>query len=236
VQVRLHAIWSFEFLAAQDGSCAPPEREVTGKVLYRFAEHRDLPLLARLNRQLIQDERADNPMTLFQLEERMRRWLASQYRAVLFEEGSQTVGYAVVSIGRRGRPPAPILYRPRTASPRLRPRRRPPSARGSVAQGQLGHSGSPASQRVRSGLLAGDRVQRPRTNAEDFYVRPGALPCESRRRRSVARLASRQDCPLRLQTTPGSARAVCSQSPASPDEARIEGREATASRQRESAG
>jgi len=34
-------------------------------------------------------------MTLIQLEERMRRWLDSQYRAVLFEEGSQTVGYAL---------------------------------------------------------------------------------------------------------------------------------------------
>jgi predicted acetyltransferase len=71
------------------------EGEVTRKVIYRFAEHRDLALLARLNRQLIHDERADNPMTLIQLEERMRRWLASQYRAVLFEEGSQMVGYAL---------------------------------------------------------------------------------------------------------------------------------------------
>ncbi|HBZ68769.1 MAG TPA: GNAT family N-acetyltransferase [Deltaproteobacteria bacterium] len=62
---------------------------------WRFAEACDLPLLAKLNRVLIRDEGAQNPMTLPQLEERMRVWLGSPYRAVLFEEGSTTVGYAL---------------------------------------------------------------------------------------------------------------------------------------------
>ena len=62
---------------------------------YRFAEACDLPLLAQLNHELIRDEGADNPMTLAQLEERMRIWLSSQYRAVVFEEASATAGYAL---------------------------------------------------------------------------------------------------------------------------------------------
>jgi GNAT superfamily N-acetyltransferase len=64
-------------------------------VNYRFAETCDLSLLAQLNHELIRDEGADNPMTLTQLQERMRIWLSSQYRAVLFEEASATAGYAL---------------------------------------------------------------------------------------------------------------------------------------------
>lgn len=62
---------------------------------YRFAKACDLPLLAQLNDELVRDEGADNPMTLTQLQERMRGWLNAQYRAVLFEEASTTAGYAL---------------------------------------------------------------------------------------------------------------------------------------------
>lgn len=62
---------------------------------YRFAKACDLPLLAQLNYELVRDEGADNPMTLTQLQERMRGWLNAQYRAVLFEEASTTAGYAL---------------------------------------------------------------------------------------------------------------------------------------------
>jgi len=65
------------------------------KVKWRFATDCDLPLLAELNHQLINDEGADNPMTHAQLQDRMGGWLASQYQVVLFEVASQNVGYAL---------------------------------------------------------------------------------------------------------------------------------------------
>ena len=63
---------------------------------YRVATVDDAPLLADLNRQLIQDEAHRNPMTLDELEARMRGWLASgEYAAILFAEESAAVAYAL---------------------------------------------------------------------------------------------------------------------------------------------
>ena len=62
---------------------------------YRMATINDLSLLAELNRQLIQDEGHRNPMTLSDLAERMGGWLAGEYTAILFEEGSEWVAYAL---------------------------------------------------------------------------------------------------------------------------------------------
>ena len=61
----------------------------------RNASELDLDLLAELNQQLIEDERADNPMSLAELRERMRGWLASGYQAVVFELASEPVAYAL---------------------------------------------------------------------------------------------------------------------------------------------
>ena len=44
----------------------------------REAIAEDLPLLAELNRQLIQDQRSPNPMSVAELEERMRGWLVAE--------------------------------------------------------------------------------------------------------------------------------------------------------------
>jgi len=49
-------------------------------VFLRDASAADTPLLAQLNRQLIEDEGAANPMSLAELEARMREWLASAGR------------------------------------------------------------------------------------------------------------------------------------------------------------
>lgn len=62
---------------------------------FRPAKLGDCPLLARLNHQLIQDEGHRNPMTVAQLEERMRDWLADEYRAVIYEDGGEVVAYAL---------------------------------------------------------------------------------------------------------------------------------------------
>jgi GNAT superfamily N-acetyltransferase len=55
----------------------------------------DVPILARLNQQLIEDERHRNPMNLTELEIRMRSMLESDYRATLFEWESQVVAYGL---------------------------------------------------------------------------------------------------------------------------------------------
>jgi GNAT superfamily N-acetyltransferase len=62
---------------------------------FRAATLADAPTLAELNRQLIRDEGHRNRMTLPELEERMARWLAGEYRAVLFLDGGRVVGYAL---------------------------------------------------------------------------------------------------------------------------------------------
>jgi len=63
---------------------------------YRIATAQDCPALAELNHQLIRDEGHRNLMTVAQLEERMRGWLASgEYRAMLFEQEGQVVAYAL---------------------------------------------------------------------------------------------------------------------------------------------
>jgi GNAT superfamily N-acetyltransferase len=62
---------------------------------YRTAVENDLPLLARLNRQLIEDEGHPNPMSVAELESRMRAWLARAYTAVLFTRGDIVIGYAL---------------------------------------------------------------------------------------------------------------------------------------------
>lgn len=63
---------------------------------YRHATPEDGPLLAELNHQLIHDEGHGNPMTVPELEARMRGWLATgAYEGVVFEAESGVVAYAL---------------------------------------------------------------------------------------------------------------------------------------------
>src|SRR5690348_8034660 len=55
----------------------------------------DCALLAELNQHLIRDEGHRNTMTMPELEQRMRGWLQSEYSAILFEAGDETVAYAL---------------------------------------------------------------------------------------------------------------------------------------------
>jgi predicted acetyltransferase len=61
----------------------------------RTAGEGDLPLLAELNQQLIRDEGHTNPMSVAELESRMRAWLVRTYTAVLFLNEGAVVGYAL---------------------------------------------------------------------------------------------------------------------------------------------
>jgi predicted acetyltransferase len=62
---------------------------------YRRANLNDCALLAELNYQLIRDEGHRNKMTVPELEQRMRGWLQSKYSAIIFEDGRETVAYAL---------------------------------------------------------------------------------------------------------------------------------------------
>ncbi len=62
---------------------------------FRRATLGDCALLAELNHQLIRDEGHRNPMTVPELEQRMRGWLASGYTAALFETDGAVVAYAL---------------------------------------------------------------------------------------------------------------------------------------------
>ena len=62
---------------------------------FRAASLTDCAQLAELNHQLIQDEGHRNPMNVRELEERMKGWLAGEYRAVVFETEGEIVAYAL---------------------------------------------------------------------------------------------------------------------------------------------
>lgn len=71
------------------------EKSEAREMKLRHVSQGDIPLLAEMNCQLIQDEQAQNPMSLAELQQRMSNWLVSEYRAVIFEVASNPVAYAV---------------------------------------------------------------------------------------------------------------------------------------------
>jgi predicted acetyltransferase len=62
---------------------------------YRRATLSDCVRLAELNHQLIRDEGHRNRMTVPELEQRMKGWLASEYAAILFENDGEVVAYVL---------------------------------------------------------------------------------------------------------------------------------------------
>jgi len=64
-------------------------------VQFRPATTADFPALAKMNQALIQDEGHRNPMSLPELEERMKQWLNDEYQAIVFESESKTSGYCL---------------------------------------------------------------------------------------------------------------------------------------------
>ncbi|HLM68486.1 MAG TPA: GNAT family N-acetyltransferase [Longimicrobium sp.] len=66
---------------------------------YRNAVQADVPLLAEINRQLIEDEWEGTGMSMERLQQRMSRWLEDgDYHAILFMENGETVAYSLVSV------------------------------------------------------------------------------------------------------------------------------------------
>jgi predicted acetyltransferase len=64
-------------------------------LIFRLATLDDCALLAELNHQLIRDEGHRSKMTVPELEQRMKGWLAFEYAAVIFENGGEVVAYAL---------------------------------------------------------------------------------------------------------------------------------------------
>lgn len=64
-------------------------------ITYRYATPVDAPVLAPMNHRLIRDEGHRNPMSVAQLEGRMRGWLAGEFQVVIFEDQQTPVGYAL---------------------------------------------------------------------------------------------------------------------------------------------
>ena len=58
----------------------------------------DVAELTRMNRMLIEDEQADNNMSLPQLEHRMKAFLTGDYKAFFFDAIDKRVGYALVNM------------------------------------------------------------------------------------------------------------------------------------------
>lgn len=57
----------------------------------------DVKELAKLNKQLIDDEKSNNPMSIGELEERMAGFLTSDYSAYFFvDDEDNVIGYALV--------------------------------------------------------------------------------------------------------------------------------------------
>jgi GNAT superfamily N-acetyltransferase len=67
------------------------------KITARSVTEADLPLLAEMNRRLIEDEGSKNPMTMAELQQRMRAWWMEgrSLRLFLDEDEQSVVGYAV---------------------------------------------------------------------------------------------------------------------------------------------
>jgi len=60
----------------------------------------DLGILAVMNKQLIEDEQYDNPMSIDELKNRMEGFITSDYKAYLFKEQEIIRGYALVNHSR----------------------------------------------------------------------------------------------------------------------------------------
>lgn len=72
----------------------------------RQATLEDVPLLAAMNQQLIQDEGSRNPMGLVELERRMRAWLSTDWKAVVVEKDAEPVGYLLFQTRPEEYPPS----------------------------------------------------------------------------------------------------------------------------------
>ena len=61
----------------------------------------DITLLADMNKQLIEDEKSNNPMDIIQLMDRMKDFFNNGYKAYFFMVNKEIVGYALCDMTKK---------------------------------------------------------------------------------------------------------------------------------------
>jgi GNAT superfamily N-acetyltransferase len=80
-------------------------------ILFREAAEADAPLLARMNRRLIEDEGSPNPMSLEHLQSRMEGWFRDGWQVLLFDGEAGCMGYTLYQQRRDDYfPEKPVVY------------------------------------------------------------------------------------------------------------------------------
>lgn len=81
-----------------EAACEVRERIccMNDKIKIRKCTLDDVPQLALLNKQLIDDEKSHNSMNVNELEERMHEFITTEYDAYFFINKENVVGYALV--------------------------------------------------------------------------------------------------------------------------------------------
>ena len=131
---------------------------------YRFATLDDVPILARMNRQLVEDEKHRNRFKSDAwLEERMRGFLSGGYDAVLFERDGEVVAYALYT---RHRDHDDTIYLRQIFVDRARRRQ----GIGREAMKILTEQIWPKDKRITVGVLVGNQV------GQAFYEAVGFKP------------------------------------------------------------
>lgn len=74
----------------------------TDSISISAASEADIPQLAELNLQLMEDERHPNMLPLEDLRARMARWVAGEYHVPVFRNGPRICGYAAWCVEERG--------------------------------------------------------------------------------------------------------------------------------------
>jgi len=67
-------------------------------IIINECKKKDTKLLAKMNKQLIEDEKANNLMDITQLENRMKDFLKNGYKAFFFIIEEKIIGYALCDI------------------------------------------------------------------------------------------------------------------------------------------
>ena len=71
-------------------------KKLTSDVHLRHAQTEDVPLLAHMNKCLIEDEGHDNPMGIMELQDRMQGFLSKGYSCYLVISAGRVAGYILV--------------------------------------------------------------------------------------------------------------------------------------------
>lgn len=61
-------------------------------LIIRSANQSDLPSLTQMNKKLIEDEGSRNPMSMNELQERMRNWILGNWNVDVLQDDDKIIG------------------------------------------------------------------------------------------------------------------------------------------------